>query len=164
MPNKWTFQIKPIRKLLEEEMDDGYWVDPFAGTSKLATVTNDLNPDMDTDYHMDAHKFLKTFEDNSVDGVLYDPPYSVRQIKECYNSVGYSPTQLDTSNNFYKRIKLEIARIVRPRGKVISCGWNSAGIGKTLGFEIKRILLVPHGGHHNDTIVTVDVKINQTLE
>ena len=25
------------------------------------------------------------FDDESVDGVLYDPPYSPRQISECYN-------------------------------------------------------------------------------
>ena len=43
-------------------------------------------------------------------------------------------------------------------GKVISFGWNSNGIGKTLGFEQVEILMVAHGGHHNDTICTVEVK------
>lgn len=43
-------------------------------------------------------------------------------------------------------------------GKVITFGWNSGGIGKTNGFEISRILLVPHGGWHNDTICTVEIK------
>ena len=45
---------------------------------------------------------------------------------------------------------------------VISCGWNSCGFGKKLGFEIVEILLVCHGRTHNDTIVTVEKKI-QTL-
>lgn len=36
--------------------------------------------------------------------------------------------------------------------------WNSGGFGKNLGFEMIEILLVPHGGHHNDTIVTVERK------
>lgn len=31
-------------------------------------------------------------------------------------------------------------------GIVITCGWNSGGIGKTNGFEIVEILLVPQGG------------------
>lgn len=31
MPNKWTFAIKPIDRLLREEMGKGVWVDPFAG-------------------------------------------------------------------------------------------------------------------------------------
>lgn len=52
--------------------------------NKLATVTNDLDAQYDTDYHMDALDFLKIFDDNSVDTVLYNPPYSPRQVSECY--------------------------------------------------------------------------------
>lgn len=48
-------------------------------------------------------------------------------------------------------------------GKVISFGWNSCGIGKTRGFEIERILIVCHGGHHNDTICTVEKKVQGSL-
>ena len=42
--------------------------------------------------------------------------------------------------------------------KPIRCGWNSGGIRKKYGFEIVEILMVAHGGWHNDTIVTVEVK------
>ena len=76
MPCKNTFDIKPIRELLRREMTAGLWVDPFANTNKLAGVTNDLNSAFDTDYHMDALDFLRMFAAGSVDGVLYDPPYS----------------------------------------------------------------------------------------
>lgn len=55
--------------------------------------------------------------------------------------------------------KKEIARITKKGVYVITCGWNSGGIGKSNGFEIVEILLVPHGGWHNDTIVTVERKI-----
>lgn len=44
-------------------------------------------------------------------------------------------------------------------GVCISFGWNSMGIGKKNGFEIIEILLVAHGGMHNDTIVTVETKL-----
>lgn len=47
---------------------------------------------------------------------------------------------------------------IKPNGLAISCGWNSGGFGKMLGFEIVEILLVAHGGNHNDTIVTVERK------
>ena len=33
------------------------------------------------------------------------------------------------------------------------------GFGIQRGFKMERILLVPHGGPHNDTIVTVERKI-----
>ncbi len=44
-------------------------------------------------------------------------------------------------------------------GIVISFGWNTNGIGKTKGFEIIEILMVAHGGSHNDTICTVERKL-----
>ncbi len=159
MPNKNTFSIRPIKKLLEEEVSEGLWIDPFANSNKIASVTNDLNPEFDTNYHLDALDFLRIFKDQEVDGILYDPPYSVRQVSECYKQFGIKITQETTRSDFWTKLKLEIARIIKPNGKVISFGWNSGGIGKTNGFEIKRILLVPHGGIHNDTICTVEIKI-----
>ena len=52
----------------------------------------------------------------------------------------------------------EIARILKLNGKVICFGWSSMGLGKNRGFEMTRILLVPHGGSKNDTICTVEIK------
>lgn len=162
MPNKNTFEIAPIKALLQEEVDlTQKWIDPFANENKIASVTNDLNKAYHTDYHLDALDFLKLFEDDSVDGVLYDPPYSPRQVSECYNDVGYNVTWDTTKASFWGNHKREISRIVKIGGKVITFGWNSGGIGYKYGFEIQRILLVPHGGWHNDTICTVEVKTHE---
>jgi DNA modification methylase len=159
MPNKNTFEIKPINALITDEMNDGLWIDPFANRNKLAHVTNDLNLEFDTDYHLDALDFLKMFDDNSVDGVLYDPPYSPRQVSECYKNVGLNVTWDTTKASFWSNHKKEISRIVKKDGKVITFGWNSGGIGMKYGFHISRILIVPHGGWHNDTICTVEIKM-----
>lgn len=70
MPNKNTFSIKPIKKLIEEEKTQGLWIDPYANTNKIADITNDLNKEYDTNYHLDALDFLKMFDDYSVDGIL----------------------------------------------------------------------------------------------
>lgn len=162
MPNKNTFEITPIKALLKEEVDlTELWIDPFANRNKIATVTNDLNIEYDTDYHLDALDFLKLFDDGSVYGVLYDPPYSPRQVSECYQDVGYSVTWDTTKASFWGNHKREISRIVKIGGKVITFGWNSGGIGYKYGFEIQRILLVPHGGWHNDTICTVEIKTHE---
>lgn len=163
MPNKNTFEVKPIHNLIVEEMTDGIWIDPFANRNKLATVTNDLSDEYDTDYHLDALDFMKMFEDASVDGVLYDPPYSPRQVSECYNNVGFNVTWDTTKASFWGNHKREISRIVKIGGKVITFGWNSGGIGYKYGFEITRILMVPHGGWHNDTICTVEVKTHDGI-
>lgn len=163
MPSRWTFTIKPIKDLLAEEMGEGMfaeglWADPFAGENSPAQETNDLNPSRPSKYHMEALEFLKQFPDNYFDGVLFDPPYSPRQVKECYENIGLNVTSEQTKQSFYSKIKNEIARVTKPGGKVICFGWNSMGIGKNRGFEMTRILLVPHGGAKNDTICTVEIK------
>lgn len=166
MPNSNTFSVKPINELLHRYLDgfDGIIVDPFANSNKFGTITNDLNPEFDTDYHLDATEFLQQFEDNSVDVVLYDPPYSPRQVSECYKNLNMTVNMETTQASYWSKQKAEIGRIVKPGGLVITCGWNSGGIGSKYGFEIQEILLVPHGGWHNDTIVVVDKKSqNQSL-
>lgn len=159
MPNKNTFDIKPIKEVIDKYMVEGVIIDPFANKNKIATITNDLDEQYDTNYHMDAIDFLKMFEDNSVDMVLYDPPYSPRQVSECYKNLGKTVNMQTTQASYWSNQKKEIGRILKPNGIVITCGWNSGGIGKKYGMEIQEILLVPHGGWHNDTIVTVEKKI-----
>ena len=159
MPNKNTFDIKPIKEVIDKYMVEGVIIDPFANKNKIATITNDLDEQYDTNYHMDATDFLKMFEDNSVDMVLYDPPYSPRQVSECYKNLGKAVNMQTTQALYWSNQKKEIGRILKPNGIVITCGWNSGGIGKKYGMEIQEILLVPHGGWHNDTIVTVEKKI-----
>ena len=151
MPNKWTFTIKPIAELLKEEINDGKWTDPFAGYNSPAEYTNDLDREAPTKWHLDALNFLGRLKDNSMDGVLFDPPYSITQARQ-YGKKEYA------SMKYWADCKNEIARIIKPGGKVICFGWNSVGLGKNRGFIMERILLVPHGGSKNDTIITVEVK------
>jgi len=160
MPNSETFKIKPIAELLKGEMGkDVMWLDPFAGWNSPAYLTNDLNPNAPTDHHYDALDYLKLFDNESVSGVLFDPPYSPRQVAECYKSLGKTVNMKTTQSSYWANLKREIARITKMAGKCISFSWNSGGIGKNYGFKITRILLVPHGGWHNDTIVTVERKV-----
>ncbi|TRZ80539.1 adenine-specific DNA methylase [bacterium] len=159
MPNSNTFEIKCINKLIHKYLKTEFIsIDPFANKSRLAKITNDLNPEMKCDYSIDAFDFLKLFEDQSVDFIFYDPPYSLRQVSECYKSVGINVTTETTQSTWRTKHINEIARIIKPKGIVISFGWNSSGIGKVRGFEIIEILLVAHGGSHNDTICTVEEK------
>lgn len=158
MPDKNTFSIKPIRELIERHIS-GFSIDPFANSNKLATVTNDLDPQYDTNMHIDALDFIRTFRRESVDTVLFDPPYSPRQVSDCYKSLGGTVNKQTTQSSFWANMKKEISYISAPCGKVITCGWNSGGVGKKHGFEIIEILLVPHGSWHNDTIITVEQRI-----
>ena len=164
MPNSLTFRIQPIKNIIVK-YSKGIVVDAFAndGIIKYSLkgceyISNDLNERFETDYHLKAIDFYKTFKDSSVDTVLYDPPYSPRQVKEVYEGIGIDLFKEDTQMSFWSRHKNEIARITKVGGFCISLGWGTNGMGKNRGFEIVEILLVAHGGSKNDTIVTVEKK------
>lgn len=164
MPNKWTFQIPPIAELIARYVGDGKgWIDPFAGKTSPAEITNDLNPENKAQYHLDALDFLKQLK-GQYKGILFDPPYSYEQMKECYAGVGIEKIPSRQCTNFYGDLRDNIAPLIVPGGFAISCGWNSIGQGKTHGFEIIEILLVCHGRAHNDTIVTVERKVKTSFE
>ena len=165
MPSKNTFSIKPIKNLIKKYLK-GKWIDPFANESifKELLITNDLNPEFKTDYNLDALEFLKQFKDNDIDGILFDPPYSIHQINEVYE--GYGKIKQ------FSRYAIEIKRIIKNQGYCISFGWNTNGmpyemkmngIKHKTGFNKikKEILIVAHGGCHNDTLVTIDQKISE---
>lgn len=163
MPNSKTFSIKPFKELIEkykkELPKDAIILDPFANGSKEGTITNDLDPEFDTDYHMNADDFLKMFEDNSVDMVLFDPPYTPTQVVTCYKKLGKTVDWQSTSISFWTNMKKDIARILKPNGICLTFGFNSGGIGKKNGCEIEEILFVAHGSQHNDTFCVVDRKV-----
>ena len=160
MPNGNTFTIKPIKEFVEKEVNKGgVIVDPFANNCQYGTITNDLNPEFNTTSHLDALEFLKTIPDNIVDLVLFDPPYSITQASQLYKEYGKDKLEVSVNNmKYWKLCKDNIARILKINGRVICCGWNTNGIGKTRCFEMTNILIVSHGGSKNDTLVTLEYK------
>ena len=160
MPNADTFSIKPIKELISKYIEPIVIVDPFVRNSpfKDVCISNDLDPEIEADFHLDALEFLKSFDRESVHLVLFDPPYSPRQVSEVYKNMDKTVNMQTTQASFWGKLKKEIARVLTPSGVCISFGWNSGGIGKNLNFSIEEILLVAHGGWHNDTIVTVERK------
>ncbi len=166
MGNAETFSLPPVSRLLDRWLIGAcVVVDPFARNSHRGTVTNDLNPTTDADYHMLAEDFVEQGLSIVADVVLFDPPYSPRQIAECYQQIGRQCGTMDTQNaRLYRRVKDGLDRMLRPGGIAICCGWNSMGFGLKRGYEMIEILLVPHGAAHNDTIVTVERKGNYILD
>ena len=161
MPNKNTFSIKPVAEIIERYMDtvDGFWIDPFVGQNTYAMYSNDMNPEIKADCHLDAIDFLRQTPQQNDYCMFFDPPYSPRQSSECYKSVGREVNMKTTQSSWWANLKDEISRLVAPDCYCITACWNSNGIGMSRGFEIEEIRLVPHGGWHNDTIVTVERKV-----
>ena len=160
MPNHETFSIRPISDLVRCYLTAAQCsVDPFARNSPLATWRNDLNPKTAAPYHLECTEFLTLLHEKGVqaDLMLIDPPYSPRQVKECYDAIGQKMQQDDALLGKIRKVrKAAIDKIMLPGGHVITCGWNTVGMGKTLGYELIEILLVCHGSDHNDTLVTVE--------
>lgn len=162
MPNKNTYTIRPIKELLEKyvPIGDNGWIDPMSGYSNMAEYTNDKNPDTPSMFHLDADIFLNVLRDRNIlfNGILFDPPYSPRQVSEMYKGFGGKASSWDTTMSYYSKLKDNSCGLIKHGGYAISFGWNSNGFGKGRGFETIEILLVKHGGWHNDTIVTVEIK------
>lgn len=162
MPNKETFKIKPIRELLDRYVPDKGegWIDFFARKQRRTQFTNDINPEYKTTWNKDALTLAKTLKDNSYNGVLFDSPFSMNQNKTLYNDFGRGHFCVRPDSMVYwSQFKTEVSRITKPGSIVITCAWSSMGIGKKRGFEMLEILLVPHGGSRNDTIITVERKL-----
>lgn len=152
MPNSDTFQVPPIRDFVKRYLKDAtISVDPFARNSTLADFTNDLNPETNAQSHMEAKEFLASLLVKA-DLLILDPPYSTRQISECYQSIGRTVTAKDTRANFWTEVRDAAMPILAQEATVLSFGWNTVGMGIKRGFEIVEIMLVCHGGAHYDTI------------
>lgn len=167
MPNPETFSIKPIGAFVAKwMMGRTVSIDPFARNKRLATYTNDLNPGTAAEHHMDAADFCTMLHGKGVkaDIVLFDPPYSPRQISEVYKGVGRTVGMAETQSAvLYKRVRDAFDPMVKEGGVVLSFGWNSTGMGVKRGYEIEEILLVAHGGAHNDTICIAERKLKRLL-
>lgn len=177
MPNHQTFKIPAIKRLLDRYVVANRWrkkgedwADPFCGDNSPAWRKNDHNPERGgpAAKHMEALEFVKDLKRiysvrphtmSKLVGVLFDPPYSFRQISEHYKQLGQKATKRDTSMAFYEKVKSELADLVETGGYAISFGWNTNGFGITRGFRIVEILMVAHGGSKNDTIVVVEQKV-----
>ena len=133
MPNRATFEIEPIARFVGKYMV-GQWLDPFARDSRFSrfcVATNDISESANTTHHMDALDFLRLFDGHKMDGVLFDPPYSPRQISECYKQNGMAVHMKDTQSSFYSDRKDAASKCIKS---------------------------VAHGGAHNDTICVAEQK------
>lgn len=156
MPSADTFSVPCIGDFVKRHLQGARCsVDPFARNKRWATHTNDLNPETQAEHHLDAEEFMHMLHAAKVscDVAIFDPPYSPRQISECYKAAGLTVGMKETQNAaLYARMKAALMTILDPTALVLSFGWNSAGMGLKHGFEIEEIMIVCHGAAHNDTI------------
>ncbi len=162
MPDSNTFNIPPIEMFVKKYlMKSQCSIDPFARNKRWATWTNDINPKTEAEFHSDAEAFLDLLAADEIkaDLLIFDPPYSPRQISEHYKEAGLTVSQTDTQSAvLYLRVRKAALSVLADNAVVLSFGWSSVGMGIGFGFEIIEIMLVCHGGAHNDTICLAERK------
>jgi hypothetical protein len=163
MPTHDTTLCLPIGDIVRR-FAKGTVVDPFARNSGWGgEYTNDLNPETKAHYNMDACDFLNLLVEQGVkaDCVIFDPPFSPRQIKECYDGIGKKMGQMDAFRTHWKPERDAINKLLKFNGVVLSFGWNTVGMGNGRGYSAEEMLIVCHGPGHNDTLVLVERKTQE---
>ncbi len=161
MPNSDTFDVPEIAGFVKKYlMKSKCSIDPFARNKRWATHTNDLNPNTAATHHMDALDFLKKMAAEGVrpDLIIFDPPYAVHQVKECYEGIGVKFMQSDVYRTAgWTNERRVMNEMLTPAGIVLSFGWNTIGMGGK-GYDILEGLVVCHGACHNDTLCMAEMK------
>jgi len=133
--------------------------DPFARNCLLAHPhTNDIDPNTKAVHHDDAASYLAGQDTSSFDAVIFDPPFSPNQATR----YEYGTTNIYTTPGAVPRLMKEIERILRPGGLLLKFGFNTT---RHKGhFDLVHVIIVNHGGNHNDTLVSLWRKASHNLE
>ena len=139
-PNKNPYKIPYVKKLFKKYVQGN---------------TLDLFP---YPYQQDALITISNYKTESLDAITMDPPYSNSQLKKQYEDKGLA--MINANRSYFTKLYVEIKRTMKPGGYLINLGWNSK---RTSGFEFQEIILLNHGTLHNDTIITVQRKMNNSI-
>lgn len=150
-PKRFTFEQPKLRHWVESWCK-GKVLNLFAGRTKLSAdeYRVDSNPAMKPDWCGDALEFIKSTP-RRFDTAVLDPPYTFRTAIEKYQ--GHWIGNL-------KKLKDGLPRVLTPRARVISLGYDSVGMSKSRGFEKLAVCLICHSGAYRDTIALVEERVD----
>lgn len=163
-PSKDTFSIPVLYDFVKRyHKHSAVSLDPFARNFTLATYRNDLNPNTLAEYHLDVFDFLKLMLDKlgerSVDLIIFDPPFSPRQLKESYEEAGKGFKTTDAWRTCGWRDEKALCNmLLKQNGVFLDFGWDNGGI-MFSGYEILEVGIVVHGGGSNATLCMAQRKV-----
>jgi hypothetical protein len=174
------FDNKHIKKIIEDEiraLNDTHGsrrvikiCDPFAREGFVGKmpncISNDLNPEFDTTYNLEFKDFARVMHMKQVpfDLVVFDPPYSLRQLKDHYDGIG-KDLKLWQTHNMWGTGKNLLAQHMPVGSVAISLGWTTAGFGRKRGFKKKAVHVLEQCGKEDRyaLLVTVEQKVQHKL-
>lgn len=167
MPAADTFDVPVIGAFVRKYLAGSrISVDPFARNKRWATYTNDINSETSAEYHLEALDFIDRLRILGIrpDLAIWDPPYSLEQCSRSYKDAGRKVTMQDTQVfGRWTEHRAMLSSMMADDAVVLSFGWNSQGMGRKNGFALEDLLLVCHGGAHNDTICIAERRIQSRL-
>jgi hypothetical protein len=145
--------------------------DPFARegfVGKLPNcISNDLNPEFPTDYNLEFKDFARVMNmhNQDFDLLVFDPPYSLRQLKEHYDGIGKN-LKLWQTHNMWGTGKNLITEHMPVGSITISLGWTTAGFGKKRGFQKKAVHVFEQAAREDrySLFVVVEEKVQYSLK
>lgn len=186
--NKHVLKLlkKYIRKI-HEKYPRAVAVDPFARESCTSingmfgsfTISNDLNSTMPTDFHLEANDFgeylLARFQrvqhrirnidvNQGIHLVFFDPPYTLRMLKDHYDGIG-KDLKIWQCQNMWGRCRDSLAKMMPEGSYCITLGYSTRGMGRHRGFRKREILILESGGKPDryDILMTIEEKVQTNL-
>lgn len=147
----WTFQTGMVRRVVEGALQ-GRVLNACAGKTPLRhndeVVRNDMNPEMDADYHVDVIAIDETFQPDSFETVVFDPPYDQAQADEHYESMH------DRQRGPARR---KLAELVAPGGVFVELGWNDHSPALAFdGWQREALHYYRRGPSYQPVFLTID--------
>ena len=168
-----------IRRILDREIEKMMWrtqgtgcaIDGFARESFVndleCFITNDLNPEFACDYNLEWKDFAKQLQGmkSEIDLVLFDPPYSLRQLKDHYDGIG-KDLELWQTHNMWKEGKDIVAKLMPVGSRVVSLGWTTSGFGAKRGFDKVAVYVFEQVAREDRyaLLLTIEEKVQHTLK
>lgn len=120
-PNRWTFGAQKLRDWVESHLD-GRVLNACAGQTQLThdgeIVRNDINPEIDADYHIDIRDLPDILDTESFDVIVLDPPFSERQSTTTYDREDATlPTVTELAH--------VVNALLKPGGRVVRLGYTT---------------------------------------
>lgn len=157
---RWTFQTKVVREVVEDAIG-GRVLNACAGPTRLTNgggemVRNDINPDIEADYHKDICELGdEPFDGKRFDGCVIDPPFDQTNAEKHYE--GWHAGDIAAARE-------NLSEIIKPGGVMVECGWNSHGIGiADDAWDREALHIFYRGPCLPDMFLTVDRKTQITL-
>jgi len=151
----------PITVVRSDDDGSGKNIVPFASVSILDSVGSVAALKSDSGGTALANPF--TLDANGQKQIWVEP--GIYQISIAGGPYLQTFISSATTEDFTSGEKAKLGKVIYAPdsfdGELTAAGDRA---GKNLGFEMVEVLMIPHGGHHYDTIVTVERKFKYELQ